>query len=218
MKKIIFYIIELAILISIAYAESLWDDSRKNIYSGNVAYKNGDCVKIVIDEEQTVKYKSSADSRKSNAININGGEYTALLNFLPKGDSTETKSGADQDEFHLSGTIVAGITAVNDNTVTLTGRKTLTLNNKTSLIEMSGIANMNRIKSGTIVSSDIQDLSLRVTTLLFNANDVLNGDDLVEQRKNPDATDDETMETVVSDEKRRQLFMQYVNQLMNLIY
>ncbi|MBQ3922947.1 MAG: flagellar basal body L-ring protein FlgH, partial [Spirochaetales bacterium] len=130
----------------------------------------------------------------------------------------ETKSGADQDEFHLSGTIVAGITAVNDNTVTLTGRKTLTLNNKTSLIEMSGIANMNRIKSGTIVSSDIQDLSLRVTTLLFNANDVLNGDDIVEQRRNPDATDDETMETVVNDEKRRQLFMQYVNQLMNLIY
>ncbi|MBR6061846.1 MAG: hypothetical protein IKP67_07205, partial [Spirochaetales bacterium] len=74
------------------------------------------------------------------------------------------------------------------------------------------------IKSGTIMSSDIQDLSLRVTTLLFNANDVLNNDDLVEQRVNPDATDDETTETVVSEEKRRRLFMQYVNQLMNLIY
>ncbi|MBR6200419.1 MAG: flagellar basal body L-ring protein FlgH, partial [Spirochaetales bacterium] len=113
---------------------------------------------------------------------------------------------------------VAGITAVTDNNVTLVGRKTLTMNNKTSLIEMSGIANMNRIKSGTIMSSDIQDLSLRVTTLLFNANDVLNNDDLVEQRVNPDATDDETTETVVSEEKRRRLFMQYVNQLMNLIY
>lgn len=218
MKKIIFYILEVVILVSIAYAESLWDDSRKNIYSGNVSYKNGDSVKIVIDEEQTVKYKSSADSRKSNAININGGEYTALLNFLPKGDSTETKSAADQDEFHLKGSIVAGITAVTDNNVTLVGRKTLTMNNKTSLIEMSGIANMNRIKSGTIMSSDIQELSLRVTTLLFNANDVLNNDDLVEQRVNPDATDDETTETVVSEEKRRRLFMQYVNQLMNLIY
>jgi hypothetical protein len=218
MKKIIFYIIELSILISIAYAESLWDDSGKNIYSNKVSYKNGDSVKIIIDEQQKIKYKSSTDSRKADSVSINGGEYSALFNFLPNGTSTETKNGNDEDEFHLNGTIVASITSVNDNTVTLVGRKTLSLNNKTSLMEMSGTANMSSIKSGTIVSSDIQNLSLRVSTLLFNENDIINGDDIVERLRNPDATDDDSTETVISDEKRKEMFLRYVNKLLNVVY
>ena len=218
MKKILVYIFCFTLLISLCYAESIWDDKQAGLYSRNVSLNVGDSVRILITENSKINYKSSSKSNKTGSVSIDGGQYSAIFGFLPTGNGIETSDTDNKDESEISGSLVANVSAVSNNTVTLQGRKSVTLNNKTSIVEISGIADTKFIKNGSLYSSDIQNLTVKVTTLLANDKAILQDSDIITRLKNPDNSDDLSTETVISEEKQKELYLKYVNQILGTIY
>ena len=212
---VIFFIFFSANLI---FCESLWNDNYADIYSKNVSYKVGDSIKILINENQILNYKSSTKSLKTSSIDIKGGEFNAVLNFLPSGNTNESKNSNDSDSFKISATIVARIDEINNNSISISGTKQITLNNKQSSIVINGVVNFKDINSGIVKSDDIQNFTMRISTLLDNPTEIIGITDLNTVILNPDSTTDLREEIQLDDNKKRELYLEFINKLLNLIF
>ena len=219
MKKV-FYFTSFFILIFNfnTFSKSLWDDKASNIYSRKINYAVGDSIQIIITEDSAVEYKTSTKALKTFKIDISGGEMSGVFNFLPKGDVEDNKNSQDSDRLKINSVISARIVQVNDNYVTVRGIKQVSVNNKTSSIDISGDASLQDINGKSILSSKLTNQSLRITTLIDNQNNVITANDLQTVAANPDSTTDKKQTTSLSDAKKRDLLLRYFNKLLNLIF
>lgn len=219
-KKYSLFFVLLLILITTCFisAESLWIDSAADLYSRKVVYNTGDSIKILIEEETTISYKSDSKALKSYNLNITGGELSGLFSFVPQGNVEENTSSQDKDDFIIINSIQGRITQVDNNYLTISGTKTYTINNKTSKVVIGGVVNIKDVYMNTVRSSNIMDQTLSITTLLDNDNTIITSEDLATVITNPDATSDFQEETQLSEEKKKELLLQYFNKLINVIF
>ncbi|MCG8569374.1 MAG: flagellar basal body L-ring protein FlgH [Spirochaetes bacterium] len=204
--------------ISILFAETLWDNKAGDIYSRNINYKTGDTIKILIEEETAILYKSSTQSLKTYTLDVKGGDFSAVLNFLPQGKVEENKNSQDKDEIKISNFINAQIVNVDNSLLTIEGSKTITLNNKTSTVRLNGRIHINDIINQQVYARDILDQRLTITTLLENQSSIIADNDIISVITNPDSTTDQKEELQLSEIKKRELMLQYVNKILNLIF
>ncbi|HNZ27491.1 MAG TPA: flagellar basal body L-ring protein FlgH [Spirochaetota bacterium] len=196
------------------YPETLWNDNYANIYNSKINYSIGDSVLILVNENSSLVYKSGVKSVKNFSINIKGGEYSALLNFLPTGDTSDNKNSSENDDLKIKTELQGRVVAVNGENLGITAQKQIYLNNKISSIQISGTVNVKDIVNGTVASSNIQNQTLRFSSLLQNDRTILNGDDVI----TIDTTGDAVNKTVVADEKRKEMILNVINNLINAIF
>lgn len=212
-------ILILILLISFnIYSVSIWDDRAGDIYNKKIYYNIGDSVQVVIAEDSNYEYKSSNKSIKSYKIDVRGGEITGIFDFIPQGGVEENKTGSERDNLKVKNTIQATVTGINNNIITLRGIKNFSVNNKNNRITLAGQANIFDIKDNMILSSKLINSSLSITTLLENQNNIIENNDLVTELVNPDVTSDTRTRIKLSDERRRELIIEYFNKILNVIF
>lgn len=217
MKKLL-TIVTIFSLSLILLSQSLWDDKAANIYSYKINYKEGDSIKVFIDETTSVKYKSNTKALKTYKLNIKGGEMSALFNFLPEGNVEENKTAQDSDEVEIVNELQARVISVGENYITIEGRKSFIFNNRTSTIEINGDVNFTDITGNRVYSKDISNQTLRISTLLENSGALINSADLERVVLNPDATTDIREETRLTEERKQEILLEYFNKLLNTIF
>ena len=208
----------LLLITIVASSVSLWDDRSADIYNRRINYRQGDSVSIIINEKSSYQYKSSTKSLKSYKIDISGGELSGLFTFLPTGNAEENKSSTDNDNLSINTAIEGTIEAVSDNYLTITGRKQITVNNKVSIVTITGNAHYSNIKNNSINYTNLVNPTLNVTTLLQSSKQVVNNNDLVQVILNPDATTDIILETQISEARKRQILIDYFNKILNVVF
>lgn len=216
--KILFLFLILFIFSFNIYSVSLWDDRAGDIYNKKIYYNIGDSIQVVITEDSNYEYKSSNKSLKSYKIDVRGGEISGFFDFIPQGGIEENKTGSERDNLKIKNSIQATVTGINNNIVTLRGTKNLSLNNKLNRITLAGQANIFDIKDNMILSSNLINSTLSITTLLENQNNIITNNDLVTELVNPDVTSDTRTQTKLSDAKRRELIIEYFNKILNVIF
>lgn len=208
----------LIILTLTLISQTLWDDKAADIYSRKINYKEGDSIKVLIDEVTSFKYKSNTKALKNYKLNVKGGEMSALFEFLPEADVEESKTAQESDEMEIVNELQARVTAVGENSIAIEGQKSFIFNNRTSTIEIAGEVSFRDIKSNRVYSRDISNQTLRITTLLENPSSIISSADLETVITNPDATTDIKEETNLSDAKKEELLLEYFNKLINVIF
>jgi len=213
MKKIFLVFCSLGFCVFF-YPETLWNDNYANIYNSKINYSVGDSILIVVNENTSLAYKSGAKSVKNFSINIKGGEYSALLDFLPTGDISDNKNSNDNDDLNIKTELQGRIISINGDNLGITAQKQIFLNNKISTIQINGTVNIKDIVNGSIASSNIQNQTLRFSSLLQNDRTILNDDDVI----TIDTTADVVNKTAVTDEKRKEMILNIINNLINAIF
>ncbi|OHD14444.1 MAG: hypothetical protein A2Y34_17410 [Spirochaetes bacterium GWC1_27_15] len=217
-RFLIILIVVFSFISVLLFSDSLWNDISANIYSQRVNYRVGDSIEIVIDEQSVIDYKTNSKSLKSFNINLQGGEMTGIFSFLPKGSIEENKNNQDKDNLKIQTTINARVTNVANGYITITGSKTIQINNKTSSFQIAGEANIADIVGKSILSKKLVNPTISITTLFDNKNIVLNQNDLQKVRVNPDSTTDLREETRITDQKKQQMLLDYFNKILNVIF
>jgi len=147
MKKI-FLILSLFGFCVFFYPETLWKDSYANIYNSKINYTIGDSILILVNENTSLAYKSRVKSVKNFSINIKGGEYSALLDFLPTGDISDNKNSNENDDLNIKTELQGRIVSVNGDNLGISAQKQILLNNKISTIQLNGTVNIKDVVNG----------------------------------------------------------------------
>jgi flagellar basal body L-ring protein FlgH len=197
---------------------SLWDDKAGDIYNRKIFYNVGDSINIIITESSKFEYKSSTKSLKSYDIDISGGELSGLFNFLPKAYIEEDKNSLDNDSLKIESMLQGRILRVSDNYVTIRGTKRIQMNNKISSITITGDAYYSDIIDNSIISNKMINPTLSLTTLLDNQRRIITERDLFTEVLNPDSTTDRIETTKLTEEKKREILLNFFNKILNLIF
>jgi hypothetical protein len=218
LKKSAFLLLIIIITNYFLNGESLWDDKAGDIYNRKIYYNEGDSINVIITESSSIDYKSNSKSLKTYGFDITGKELTGIFTFLPKGNSEETENSQSKDTLKINSEIQGRIISAIGNSVTIQARKQIIIDNKSSVMEITGDANLKDIKGNSIFSTKLINPTLRITTLLDNTRTIINPNDLKTTIINPDSTTDRKTETTLNDGKKRELMLYYFNKILNVIF
>jgi flagellar L-ring protein precursor FlgH len=151
-------IITLTIIFSIL--PSLYAASAYNIYNAHRAMRVDDILTVVIVESAKAGSQSGTNTNKSNEMNLQGGNGTGLLKFIPNfGASGASKvsfdgKGGTSREGNLVAKISARVTQVLDNgNLIIDGSKVVEINEEKEIIKVSGVVRQQDIESNNIIYS-----------------------------------------------------------------
>ncbi|MCH5149638.1 MAG: flagellar basal body L-ring protein FlgH [Spirochaetales bacterium] len=187
---------------------NLWDNQAADVYSRKIRYRVNDSVKIQVSEKTKLKYTGSAKSLKTTSVNSQSGELSGVFEVIPSGDVNESKESSSKDEFEYIAELQGRIIDVKDNYVTVSGSKTISVDNKVSRISIRGDVALNDLKGNNVNASDLMDERLEITTMIENAYFPLTNEDL-------DVSSDSV---VLTEEKKRDLLLQYLNKMLNVLF
>ena len=187
---------------------TLWDDAAGDVYSRKIRYRVNDSIKILIDEKTKLKYTGSSKSLKSTSVNSQGSQVSAVFDVIPSGDINESKESSNKDEFEYTAQLQGRIIDVKDNYVTVSGSKTISVDNKVSRISIHGDVALSDLKGNTVNASDFMDERLEITTAVENAFLPLTDEDF-------DVSSDVI---VLTEEKKRDLLVKYLNKMLNVLF
>jgi hypothetical protein len=162
----------------------------------------------LIDEKTKLKYTGSSKSLKSTSVNSQGSQVSAVFDVIPSGDINESKESSNKDEFEYTAQLQGRIIDVKDNYVTVSGSKTISVDNKVSRISIHGDVALNDLKGNCVNAADLMDERLEITTAVENAYLPLIDEDL-----------DVSSDTVtLTEEKKRDLLVKYLNKMLNVLF
>lgn len=187
---------------------SLWDNQAADVYSRKIRYRVNDSVKIRVDEKTKLKYTGSSKSLKTTSVNSQSGELSGVFEVIPSGDVNESKESSNKDEFEYIAELQGRIIDVKDNYITVSGSKTVSVDNKVSRISIRGDVALNDLKGNNINAADLMDERLEITTMIENAYFPLTTEDL-------DVSSDSI---VLTEEKKRDLLLHYLNKMLNVLF
>ncbi|MBQ1999081.1 MAG: flagellar basal body L-ring protein FlgH [Spirochaetales bacterium] len=187
---------------------TLWDDAAGDVYSRKIRYRVNDSIKILIDEKTKLKYTGSSKSLKSTSVNSQGSQVSAVFDVIPSGDINESKESSNKDEFEYTAQLQGRIIDVKDNYVTVSGSKTISVDNKVSRISIHGDVALNNLKGNCVNAADLMDERLEITTAVENAYLPLTDEDL-------DVSSDAV---TLTEEKKRDLLVKYLNKMLNVLF
>ena len=203
-----FFLLSLIVGCFFLCSATLWDDAAGDIYSRKIRYRVNDSVKIKIDEKTKLKYTGSSKTLKTTSITSQGGELAGVFEIVPSADVNESKESSDKDELEYVAELQGRIIDVKNNYVTVSGSKTISIDNKVSRISIRGDIALSDLKGNTVNASDFMDERLEITTAVENAFLPLTEEDF-------DVSSDVI---VLTEEKRRDLLVKYLNKMLNVLF
>jgi len=229
-------------------AESLWSPGFKGYLSGGRGPVVGDVLEIRIDASSSLSFTSSSNDTKNLTLEFTGGESGNLFSFLPQVRTTGSRSAAGRDVLSLKTEIPAVVTAANpDGTVQVQGSRTVSIEGKNESVTVSGSVSPGLIdQKGSVAFSRLANSRLIYTTFLSSSQDVLSPADIRQvlapagpaaaapaapaagpaAAAGPGATQAGAQTAqpaaapglTLTDAKKRQLLLLYLNRLIDVIF
>ena len=142
------------------------------------------------------------------SVNSQSTELSGVFEVIPSGDVNESKDSSNKDEFEYVAELQGRIIDVKDNYVTVSGSKTISIDNKVSRISIRGDVALSNLKGNNVKAADLMDERLEITTAVDNAYLPLTDEDL-------DVSSDVV---VLTEEKKRDLLVKYLNKMLNVLF
>ena len=141
---------------------------RRSIYSDMKAYKVGDIITIVINEQTTSLNRSDTRTSKQNQLEVNSEAGTGFLDFLnPFSANTETQNqyqgtGQITSTGQFNSRMSARIQKVlEDGNYLISGTRVVDTNGEKQITEITGIVRAQDITpTNTVLSSQIADIQV----------------------------------------------------------
>ncbi len=241
MKQLLKILSALILFSGVVCADSLVPaDFRGYIQSGG-GIKPGTIIKVIIDSSTQFTYTSSYSDNSSVALNFSGGEGGGLFSFLPSGDTTNISSAEGDDESSMTGQLSARVAEVfDDGTFMLQGSRQISVGKASQRIEVAGTGSVSMFdENGFIPFQSLADSRLSFISFKDSAVPVLDNDsfiipevsqpnaeaDVVPAAEEGPAVDNLTAPQAVpsntlqlKNDVRRDLLLQYINQMIDLIF
>ncbi len=234
----------LVISIAIANGESLWSPEFGGYVSDGTTVGVGDVVTVEIDSNFVFSYGASSKDSKGISLEYSGGEFGDLLSFLPAVKTGSDRSAKGEDTYNLSTEIVARVVELDANGgARIEGSKTLSFEGKQESMTLSGwVAQQDLGRDRRVSFSKIADSRIVFRGLLQQSEDILAAEDIeevipavaaetglppagLETAAGPGIEVQPASQALpqqktyrLSDAKKRELFLRYVNRLIDLIF
>lgn len=161
-------IIALALLASMAGAESLWSSKGGSMFQDIKAVKVGDIVTVLVMESAISTQKASTDLDRSSDFEVGPG-FGKILNNIPGvgygGSSTSSGSGTTARSTNLVTRITATVTEVTENgNLVIQGERKIQTNEETQILTLSGVVRPVDVGPDNSISSmNIADAKIELT-------------------------------------------------------
>jgi hypothetical protein len=230
----------------VIHAESLWDTDFSGYLSGEKRLQEGDIVIVEIDTSLSLAFVSSSKDEKSVTFQFSGGEYGNIFSFLPAAQTGKETSIKGNEKYAFTTTIVTRIIRVEDRRhVYIEGVRSVSFDGKDETLTLSGYIDMRDLDGERkIPFSNIADSRLVFQSFMLPGADILTASDIEElvsviEETGPATTAEaettmgeeatirgiETTGTgtgikkvTLTDEKKKELFLRYINRLIDLIF
>lgn len=227
-----------------AGAESLWSPGFKGYLSGGRGPAVGDVLVIQIDASSSLSFTSSSNDSKNLTLEFSGGEAGNLFSFLPQVRTSGSRNATGRDVLSLKTEIPVVVTAVNpDGTAQVQGSRTVSVEGKNESVTVSGTVSPSLVdQKGSVAFSRLANSRLVYTTFLTSSQDVLSPADIRQvlapapapagapgapaaapgaapaAGQAPAAQPAAAPGLTLSDPKKRQLLLLYLNRLIDVIF
>lgn len=226
--------------------ESLWDPDFNGYISSQTHINEGDILIVLIDTAFSLSHVSTQKDSKTITFEYTGGEYGNLFSFLPNiktGLDNNVKGG---ESYSLQSEMVVRVVTLEDGgRGYIEGSREITIDSKKESITLAGYINTKDIdQHRQIPFSKIADSRLVFQTFLYPREFVLTEEDIEEIIEElvsdepviPGEVTAEGEETTVepvtegvpadgvkrqtrlSKEKKIELFLKYVNRMIDLLF
>jgi len=205
------------ISLSLAEAQTLWDDNFPGYIAGKSVYRAGDIITVVIDSGFALDFSSASKDAKSVTFEFKGGEYGNLLNFLPKTKTATDRSLNGKEKYNIKTEIATRVTELDPTgKLVLTGTKVVSLAGKQETFALTGRVDPKAVDgSGRVSISKVENIRLTYTSFLdphlatITAQDILSGE---EGQTPPNRV------YQLSEQKKRELLLLYLNRLIDILF
>jgi hypothetical protein len=222
-----------------SWGDSLWSTDFTGYLTDGAQFAVGDTFTVSIDSDFDLSYRSTSVDAKSVTLEFSGGEYGDLFAFLPAVRTSGDRDVKGSDEHSMVSRLAVGVVRIEeDGTLSVQGSRTLVIDAKEESLTLSGRVDPRDVGQSREISIDrVVDVRVVYRSLLLPTEDVLSGEDIEEvlrdlggeaeapeQPAAPGGGETETGPEGVSsaprlsDQKKKELFLRYVNRLMNLIF
>jgi hypothetical protein len=226
----------------VVVADSLWTPGFTGYLGSENAVREGDIVLVQIDASSSLSFASSSTDAKNITFEFTGGEFGNLFSFLPTTRTGGNQSVEGQQDFSLETEIAARVAEIDDTgKARLQGSRTFNVENKNELVTIGGWIDPRTLDSGRRVSfSQLADARLQFRTFLQPSAPTLTAADIEEVIQTirvptapaaapavpgaqPAAPQAETVvqerrSYQLSQEKKLELFLSYVNRMVDLLF
>jgi hypothetical protein len=224
------------------HGESLWDAGFGGYLSKTNTLAVGDVVTVTISSDFTLSFVSSTVDSKLLTMEFSGGEYPDLFSFMPVARSGNQSNVRGREDRTLRSDVVARVTRiVSPNQVAIEGTKSVTIDGKSESITLTGTINPQDVGTDRKIDfSKVADSRLTLKTLIEPSQDILTANDIQEVISGlSEGTTYETGATpgpgeqlgtggtpapqqakkyALSEAKKKELFLRYVNKIIDLIF
>jgi hypothetical protein len=226
-----------------AAADSLWTPGFTGYLSSESIVEAGDIVLVQIDAASSLSFEASTSDAKNITFEFSGGEFGNLFSFLPTTRTGGNQSVQGEQDFALETEIAARVAEI-DGTgkARLQGSRTFGVEGKQELIAIGGWVDPRNLGPDRRISfSQLADARLRYSTFLQPSGPTLTAADIEEvietieipapgaapvAGEGAEAAAQPAAETVtqerrsyqLSQEKKIELFLSYVNRMVDLLF
>lgn len=247
MKLTPFFIVFILLIPLLLLGESLWDPDFKGYISSQTQVAPGDVLIVLIDTSFSLSHVSTQKDSKTITFEYTGGEYGNLFSFLPNITTGVDNNVKGDEKYSLKSEIVVRIVSLEDNEQGyIEGSREITIDSKKESITLTGYINTNDIdQHRQILFSKIADARLVFQTFLYPQEYILTEEDIEEiveelaleaegmvPEEVPALEEEVTEEpgveeapaervirqTQLSKEKKMELFLKYVNRMIDLLF
>ncbi|MBN1410178.1 MAG: flagellar basal body L-ring protein FlgH [Spirochaetales bacterium] len=214
--------------------ESLWDPDFDGYISNNRNLSAGDVVIVEISEQSSLTFSGLNNDSKNITFEFSGGEFGNIFSFLPAVRTAKNNKVKGEEKYSFTSSVVARVKELDENKIAfIEGSKQITIDGKSESIAISGYVNPKDLNSeGKIPFSKVADARLSFSTFLQSSEDLLTAEDIMtivnqpadtattspEGTAQPEGTSPLTQTMGLSEEKKRELFLRYINRLADLIF
>ncbi len=163
-----------------SWADTLWTPSFDGYLSARSALSAGDIVYVQIDGATSLSFQAAASDAKSLTLEFSGGQFGNLFSFLPRTRSGGEMSSRGRQQYTLESRFAARVTQVDaTGKARIEGTRNVTLEGKQESLALSGWLDPADLVSGSEVRfSRLADSRLSFRTLLQPAAPVLTSRDI----------------------------------------
>ncbi len=163
-----------------SWADTLWTPSFDGYLSARSALSAGDIVYVQIDGASSLSFQAAASDAKSLTLEFSGGEFGNLFSFLPQTRSGGEMSSRGRQQYSLESRFAARVTQVDaTGKARIEGTRSVALEGKQESLALSGWLDPADLLAGREVRfSRLADSRLSFRTLLEPAAPVLSSRDI----------------------------------------
>ena len=203
-------------------SESLWDPKSQGLFSGSNAIQTGDTVLLSIDSETSLSYNATRVDNERVTLELSGGSAGNLFDFLPAGSASGNQTLKGGEGVSISASFAVRVVAVDETQqLIIQGSRSFIIQGKEETISVNGVLDPKFVREdGTVPLSRVANARVSYTTLLEPDEATLQAEDIVEESAvlPADASGAAPAATALSDERRQELLLLFINRIVDLIF